>query len=104
MSSKLDPEERRRLDTDITTDELDEAVRTCNMKSAPRIDGIGNNFIRKFWRFFRLPLTDYIAECKRNGRLTSTFKTALIKLIPKKGTPVRLKTGAHFRYCPASIS
>ncbi len=91
LSSKLDPEERRTLDRDITTDELDEAMRTCNMKSAPGIDGIGNKFIKKFWRFFRIPLTEYIAACKRNGRLTGTFKTALIKLIPKKGDTGQIK-------------
>jgi hypothetical protein len=33
-------------------EELEEAVNTCNLKSAPGIDGISNRYIRKFWPFF----------------------------------------------------
>jgi hypothetical protein len=49
------------------------------------MDGFSNKVIKKFWQFFRKPLLEYANECVRNGKLTETFKTALIKLIPKKG-------------------
>ena len=87
----LDEVEKTRLEADITLDELDEAVRLCNSKSAPGIDGINNRFIKKFWSYFRIPLYDYVSVCMRKGSLTGTFSTALIRLIPKKGDTSQLK-------------
>jgi hypothetical protein len=57
----LTDQERTRLETPLSLDELDESVRRCNLRSAPGIDGISNNFIKKFWPYFRSPLHDYIA-------------------------------------------
>ena len=37
----LDEDDRRRLDAPITAEELDAALRRCNMRSAPGIDEIG---------------------------------------------------------------
>jgi hypothetical protein len=61
------------------------------MRSAPGIDGINNRFIKKFWFFFREPLCEYFECCRRKGKLTDTFSTALIKLIPKKGDNTLIK-------------
>jgi len=83
--------EKADLELDITIEELDEAVKSCNLKSAPGIDGFNNRFILKFWRHFRKPLHDYFTYCYRTGSLTPTFRTALIKLIPKKGDLGQLK-------------
>ncbi len=85
VGCKLSEDERNALETDITVEELDEAVAKCNGNSAPGIDGIGNRFIKKFWHFFRIPLLDYINVCNNRGTLTETFRTTLIRLIPKKG-------------------
>jgi hypothetical protein len=79
------------LELDITIEELDEAVKSCNLNSAPGIDGFNNRFIVKFWKHFRKPFHDYFVHCYRTGLLTSTFRTALIKLIPKKGDQGQLK-------------
>jgi hypothetical protein len=87
----LSEDEREDLELDITIEELDEAVRSCNLNSAPGIDGFNNRFIVKFWKHFRKPLHEYFAHCYRTGSLTSTFRTALIKLIPKKGDQGQLK-------------
>ncbi len=87
----LSEDEKADLELDISIEELDEAVRTCNLNSAPGIDGFNNRFIRKFWNHFRAPLHDYFSYCYRTGTLTSTFRTALIKLIPKKGDTSQLK-------------
>jgi len=72
-------------------EELDEAVAKCNGNSAPGIDGIGNRFIKKFWNLFRLPLLEYLVVCNNRGTLTETFRTALIRLIPKKGDVGHIK-------------
>jgi hypothetical protein len=51
--SILAEDEKEALEADVTVEELDEAVNTCNLNSAPGIDGISNRYhIRKFWPFF----------------------------------------------------
>ena len=57
--SILTEDERTALEGDVTLEELDEAVNSCNLNSAPGIDGISNRYIRKFWIFFREPLLRY---------------------------------------------
>jgi hypothetical protein len=88
---KLSEEEAASLEAGLTIEELDEAVKKCNTKSAPGIDGISNNFIKKFWPYFRVPLYEYTCSCAESGTLTPTFRTALIKLIPKKGDTTMIK-------------
>jgi len=84
-------EETALLEAGLAIEELDEAVEKCNTKSAPGIDGISNNFIKKFWPYFRMPLYEYTRSCTESGILTPTFRTALIKLIPKKGDTTMIK-------------
>jgi exonuclease III len=88
---KLTEDERASLERGITVDELDEAVAKSNGNSAPGIDGIGNRFIKKFWHLFRIPLLEYLRVCNARGTLTETFRTALIRLIPKKGNVEQIK-------------
>jgi len=87
----LNEEEKARLEGDLTLDELDDAVEGINLGSAPGIDGLNNKFIRKFWNYFRIPLHDYTIECFRKKELTHSFRTALIRLIPKKGDTKKIK-------------
>jgi hypothetical protein len=89
--SILTEEESLALEGDVTLEELDEAVSSCNLNSAPGIDGICNRYIRKFWPFFREPLLRYTRECLATGKMTDTFNTALIKRIPKKGDCTKVK-------------
>jgi hypothetical protein len=91
VGCKLSEDEKNSLETDITVEELDEAVAKCNSNSAPGIDGIGNRFIKKFWTFFQITLLEYFTVCNNRGTLTETFRTALIRLIPKKGDVSHLK-------------
>jgi hypothetical protein len=55
------------------------------------MDGLSNCFIKKFWNILRIPLFRYTSHCSRTGTLTQSFKTASIKLIPKKGDCTKLK-------------
>ena len=73
--------ERQRLDMPITLEELDKARDKANMASAPGIDGVSNKMIKKIWHLVRTPLLRYAECCFAKGRLTSTFKTACIRLI-----------------------
>jgi hypothetical protein len=85
INSKLTNEEKNNLDRELTINEFDMAVKDIKTKSSPGLDGVSNKFIKKFWYYFRAPLFDYTKFCLERGELTESFKTAKIKLIPKKG-------------------
>jgi hypothetical protein len=76
--------EANNLDLGLSIAELDEAAGTGKVRSAPGIDGF-NNFL-KYWKHFREPLHKYSLTCFRKKSLTDNFRTATIKLIPKKAT------------------
>jgi hypothetical protein len=91
QNSKLSEVERATLESPLTVDELDKSIDKCNLRSAPGIDGFSNMFIKKFWAYFRIPLHRYALCCYDKGVLTSNFRSASIKLIPKKGETSQLK-------------
>ncbi len=82
---KLSDEEKLRLDMPITELELEAALKGANSKSAAGIDGINTAFIRRYWYIFKTPLVKYASKVFEKRTLTHSFKTAIIKLIPKKG-------------------
>jgi hypothetical protein len=86
-NSKLNEDEKNNLESPLNISELDESVTKLNLRSAPGIDGVSNRFIANF----REPLHSYAIKCIDNGRLTDTFRTAIIRLIPKKGNTTQLK-------------
>ena len=83
--SKLSNADAELFEGDFSLDELDKALIGANSKSAAGGDGINNKFISKFWKWLRVPLKKYSDCCLRKGDLTPPFKSATIKLIPKKG-------------------
>jgi hypothetical protein len=48
-------------------------------------------FLKKFWKFFRVPLYKYTQHVFVTGNLTQSFNSAAIRLIPKKGDTKQLK-------------
>jgi hypothetical protein len=91
LGAKLDENEKNMMEMPLEIAELDESVLKLNLRSAPGIDGVSNRFIVKFWQFFREPLHRYASTCVEKGVLTDTFRTAIIRLIPKKGDTSKLK-------------
>jgi hypothetical protein len=83
--------ERLDLDAPLTIEELDKSVDKCNLKSAPGADGLSNTFIKKYWHLLRVPLFRYANRCYDSGELTVNFRSAIIKLIPKKGNTELIK-------------
>jgi hypothetical protein len=102
-NSKLSQAERDILDEPLTVDELDSSMEKCNVRSAPGIDGLNNYFIKKFWYLLRIPLLNYLLHCFETGTLTTNFRSASIKLIPKKGELSCIKTGVPSAYYRISI-
>jgi exonuclease III len=84
-SLKLTPVERDSLEGDLSLEELDFAIEGANKKSAAGLDGLNTRFNHRYWRFFRSPLHRYASTAFRKGTLTQSFRSSIIKLIPKKG-------------------
>ena len=83
--------EKITLDRNLTIEELNQSIKQAKTKSTPGADGFSNKFIQEFWDIYRVPLFKMIVKCYDNNKLTNTFKTANIKLIPKKGNLKLLK-------------
>ena len=84
-NAKLSEAEKIELDSPLTVEELTRSINKSNMKSAPGSNGISNKFIKRYWEFFKYPLLKYANYAFMSGNLTNSFRTADIKLIPKKG-------------------
>jgi hypothetical protein len=82
--SKIPADKAAELERDITIEELDISVLQGN-RSAAGMDGLSNCFIKRYWKYFRTPLHRYLLKCLQVSKLTDSFRTAKIKIIPKKG-------------------
>ena len=90
-NSKITAGESLRLEAPLSVAELDKSINHCNIRSAAGLDGFSNRVIRKCWSYFRLPLLKYANCCFDKGELTSNFRGACIRLIPKKGNCASIK-------------
>jgi hypothetical protein len=88
-SRKVPADLAARLELPISIEELEKSISQAN-KSACGMDGLSNCFIKKYWHFFRTPLHNYLATVLEKKELTPSFRTGLIKLIPKKGDHSKL--------------
>jgi Reverse transcriptase (RNA-dependent DNA polymerase) len=88
---KFSEQEKAKLEQPFSLDELDTSIKSANLNSAPGPDGVSNKFIVRYWSFFRAPLLKYANCCFEKGSLTDTFRSACIKLIPKKGDTTKIK-------------
>jgi hypothetical protein len=91
VGSKLNDAEKAELERPLTLREFDVSIKKAKKNTAPGIDGVSNRFINKFWEFYRVPLFKYAVNCYDTGRLTDNFRSAKIRLIPKKGDLTNLK-------------
>jgi hypothetical protein len=91
VGSKLNDAEKADLERPLTIQELDKSIKKAKKNTAPGIDGVSNRFISRFWEFYRVPLYKYAMCCFNTGSLTENFRSAKIRLIPKKGDLTNLK-------------
>jgi hypothetical protein len=91
QQAKLTNIERETLEQPLTIEEFDNCHSKSKNEKCPGADGFSNKFIKKFWNIFRVPLFRLAAFCYENNRLTDNFRSANIKLIPKKGDLSQLK-------------
>jgi exonuclease III len=81
---KLSEGERISLEGEITMEEIEAALKESNMDSASGWDGVSYYMLSKIWSLIRGLLTKCARECFEHGRLSNTFRTGIIRLIPKK--------------------
>ena len=80
---KLSARECDSLEGDITLDELTTALNKSNMNSACGWDRVLYWLIKKYWVYIGPVLTRCANESFNEGELSPTFRTGLIKIIPK---------------------
>ena len=105
---KLNENECDYLSNDFTYTELDKIMKKLNFKSSPGIDGISNHFIKAIY-FIIKPFMLRAYNSVKNGldEVPKEFKTAYIKLIPKKSNltqiknwrPISLSSNLYKIYC-----
>jgi len=91
LEAKLNENEKNILEQPLRIEELDRSINNAKLKSAPGADGFSNEFIKKFWDIFRVPLFNLANSNYNDNNLHESFRTANIKLIPKKGDLRQLK-------------
>jgi hypothetical protein len=89
--SKITEAEREALDAPLRIEELDVSLNKANVKSAPGIDGISYRYIIRFWHLYRKPLFECARESFETGIMPDAFRTATIRLLPKKGDTTQIK-------------
>jgi hypothetical protein len=89
--SKLTDVEREALDAPLRIEELDISLNKANVKSAPGVDGISYRYIIRFWHLYRRPLFECATESFDAGIMPDAFRTATIRLLPKKGDVTQIK-------------
>jgi len=83
--------DRELLEMQLSLVEIDQSINQCKSSTAPGSDGFGYRFLKQFWQLLRVPLFRYAAAAFETGALTDSFRTASIRLIPKKGEASDLK-------------
>ena len=81
---KLSEDLKRKLDKEVTLDELYDAQMTLKLNKVPGGDGLGLAFYRRFWNVLKTPLLANFQECVKRGYLNDTGRRGIINLIPKK--------------------
>ena len=80
---KINENDKSLLELPLNLLELDKALESSNLASAPGIDGIPVKALKKFWPLLRLPLLNGFNCMIRKGELLDSMKISLIRLIPK---------------------
>jgi len=91
VNSKISDVEKHILDRPLEIEELDRSVKNAKLNSAPGSDGISNRFIAHNWELLRTPLFKYAKQSFESGHLSDNFRSAKVRLIPKKGDCSKIK-------------
>ena len=102
-SRKLADLERDSLEGWVTLNELEKLLEKSNMNSLCGWDGVSYFVIKKYWSEIGPILMKAANEGFVNGEMGVTFRTGLIKLIPKKRDATKYGIGDLSHFCAAGI-
>ena len=97
--SCLSNEDKKFCDTFPTLKECETAVNEMKTNKSPGIDGIPNEFYKKFWNDINYLFYNALREIYDNNEMSFTQKLAIMSLIHKKGDKKNLKN-----YRPISLT
>ena len=86
---KLNAEQNIKLNSPLTIEELEFAVKNSQNGKSPGNDGLPREFYIVFWRNICECLFNSLMEGKSRGFLSSSQRQAIIKLLEKPGRDVR---------------
>ena len=73
-SKKLNNEEKNIVERDIELNELETALETYNLSSAPGLDGFNNRTLKKIELSVRYPILTGLKTMNEKGELIETFR------------------------------
>ena len=73
------------LESSITVEELDNAVKQLGKNKSPGLDGLTSEFYQVFWPILRKDFQEILTSSLESGILPYSFRRAVITLLPKKG-------------------
>ena len=82
---QLSPGQRKKLDADITVEELTVAVKQLSAGRSPGVDGLPAEFYQHFWTDLGQDFYEVVLECLKTGLLPTSCRRAVLSLLPKKG-------------------
>ncbi|KAL9674589.1 hypothetical protein QQ045_030861 [Rhodiola kirilowii] len=83
----LSEDQRSLLESNITAEEIQMALKQCDGNKAPGPDGFNMNFYKKYWIIVGGEVEEFIKEFCTNGRLTRGINKTYLALIPKTANP-----------------
>jgi len=88
---QLEGDQQQVLDSSITAEELEAAMRSLKDGKASGIDGLPVEFYKVFWTLVGPDLLHVLEECIRVGELPLSCKSAVVCLLPKDGNPQQVE-------------
>ena len=83
-SSKLDDTQKVLLDSEITLEEIGEAIKEMPRNKAPGLDGLNADFYKVFYVKIKHLLLQVYNKCKKQGKMHNSARQGVISLIPKQ--------------------
>ena len=82
---RITNDERDRLDSPITKNEIDKALTQLKNNKSPGFDGYSAEFFKTFWPQLGHYFTNCVHECYENNSLSQSQTQGLITCLPKTG-------------------
>ena len=91
VEKRLSEEEQLSMETALTAEECQNALRSAKHNKTPGSDGLPKEFYVTFWDLIKDDFTEVANDCFNKGELPLSLRRAIITLLYKKDDPEDLK-------------